>query len=161
MKNEKKVDIIAVYLFLLDQIIKIIIQKKMNLSEQIKIIPNFISLFYVKNTGAAFSILKDNTILLIIISVIFLCIIKYMIKKEKTLTNLSISSFGMIIGGVYGNLIDRIVHHAVIDYISIQIFSYQFPIFNLADMGITIGAALLLIEMLYQKKEEKRGESNE
>ncbi len=161
MKNEKKVDIIAVYLFLLDQIIKIIIQKKMNLSEQIKIIPNFISLFYVKNTGAAFSILKDNTILLIIISVIFLCIIKYMIKKEKTLTNLSISSFGMIIGGVYGNLIDRIIHHAVIDYISIQIFSYQFPVFNLADMGITIGAALLLIEMLYQKKEEKRGENNE
>lgn len=160
MKNDKKVDIIAINIFLLDQIIKTLIQRNMNLSQQIKLIPNFLSLIYVKNTGAAFSILKDNTLLLIVISVLFLCILNYLIKKETNLSKLSIYSFGMIMGGVYGNLIDRIIHHAVIDYIAIHIFSYSFPIFNLADMGITIGVVILLITSLLERKQEK-GEKNE
>ena len=157
MKDKKVIFRIAVWIFLLDQIIKVFIQRNMHLNDQITIIPNFFSLYYVKNTGAAFSILEDNTIILIIISVIFICILNHFIKQEKELTKISIISFGMILGGIYGNLIDRIIYHAVIDFLSFQFFSYSFPIFNVADIAITVGVGLLIINTLFDKEKIKEG----
>lgn len=161
MKNKNIINEISLIVLLVDQIIKVIITYCMNINQQIIIIPNFFSLYYVRNTGAAFSILENNTFLLIIISVVFLIVLKNYIKKEKTLSSLSMMSFGIIIGGIYGNLVDRIVRYSVIDYISIKFIKYQFPIFNLADIAITAGVLLLLIDILQEenkKKEEKKHE---
>lgn len=156
MNKREDIYKITSIVLMLDQFIKIIINKKMELYNQIKIIPNFFSLFYVRNTGAAFSILEDNTILLTIISVIFIVILDRLIKKEKTFTKLQTISLGMIMGGIFGNLIDRIIHHAVIDYLSFKIFSYEFPVFNLADIGITVGVAILILSMILE-----RGKNND
>lgn len=156
MKNRQYIYQITSIVLIIDQIVKLLINNKMALYQQIKIIPKFFTIYYVKNTGAAFSILEDSTILLTIISVIFIVILDRMIKKEKTFTKLSAISLGMIMGGIFGNLIDRIIHHAVIDYLSFQIFKYEFPVFNIADIGITVGVGLLIISMIIERKQDVR-----
>lgn len=158
MKSREKIFKITAIILMLDQFIKILVNRYMDLGSQIKIIPNFFSLFYLKNTGAAFSILEDNTVILVIISVIIIVILDRYIKTEKNFTRLSEISLGLIMGGIFGNLIDRIIHHGVIDYLSFKIFSYSFPVFNLADMAITIGVGLLLISMISDKKNERNKE---
>ena len=151
MKNKEDIYKITSIVLMLDQIIKLLIMRKMVLHQRISIIPNFFSIFYVKNTGAAFSILEDNTLILIIISVLFIVGLNEFIKREKDFSKLSILSLGMILGGIFGNLIDRIVHHAVIDYLSFSFLHYEFPVFNIADMGITIGMCLFLLGLILEK----------
>ena len=152
MNNKGKMCFITCIVLLLDQIVKIIVNNCMPLYDEIKIIPNFFSIYYVKNTGAAFSILENNTTFLIFLTVIFILIIHKYIKNETNITKLSSISFGLILGGMFGNLIDRIIHAGVIDYLSFEFFSYGFPIFNIADIGITLGVSIMLIEMLLEKK---------
>lgn len=151
MKTREDIYKITSIILMLDQFIKILINKYMELGSGINIIPNFFSLIYIKNTGAAFSILKDNTFILTITSVIIIIILDRFIKKEENLNKLSIISFGLIMGGIFGNLIDRIIHHGVIDYLSFKIFNYHFPIFNLADITIVGGVFLLLISMIKER----------
>ena len=110
---------------------------------------NVLYLTDVHNEGAAFSIMYGLRYILIAISIAFLVlIIYYMYKKKKY--NIE---FALIIGGLLGNLIDRIVFGYVIDYIGVIIFKYYFPIFNIADALIVIGAIILLFR--------KDGDKNE
>lgn len=152
----KKEDIykITIVVLLLDQFIKYMINKFMEINTSIKVIPNFFSIFYVRNKGAAFSILEDSTILIIIISVIFIVILDSYIKKEKNFTPLSVLSLGMIMGGIFGNLMDRVIYHSVIDYLSFG----NFPVFNLADIGITVGVGLLIISEILKIRKDKEND---
>lgn len=154
----KKEDIykITILVLLLDQFIKYMVNKFMELNTGISIIPNFFSIFYVKNKGAAFSILENNTIIIVLISVIFIVILDYYIRKEKNFTKLSVISLGMIMGGIFGNLMDRIIYHSVIDYLSFG----NFPVFNLADIGITVGVGLLIISELLKLRKDKENDRN-
>ncbi len=144
-KNKNKVYLTSVIVLLIDQIVKLLIKTNMSLNEEISIIPNFFSIQYLKNTGAAFSILENQTILLAITSIICISVIIYYLKKEENLTTTMYLSFGLVLGGILGNLIDRIAYQGVIDFLSFQIFNYNFPVFNIADIGITIGVLLLII----------------
>lgn len=156
----KKEDIykITCIVLLLDQFIKYLVNKFMEVNTSIKVIPNFFSIFYVRNTGAAFSILEDNTILLILISVIFIVILDRYIRTKKSFNKLTCFSLGIIMGGIFGNLLDRIIYHSVIDYLSFNVLKYSFPIFNLADIGITIGTVLLIIDVLKEEGKNKKHE---
>ena len=158
MNNKGKIYYITCLVLLLDQIVKIIVNNCMTLYDEIKLIPNFFSIYYVKNTGAAFSILGNQTLLLIVVSCLCLIIIKEYIKKEKNITNLSMISLGLIVGGTLGNLFDRIMYHAVIDYLAFDIFKYSFPVFNLADIAITTGTFLLVVGYII---ENRTGDKNE
>lgn len=155
MKNKKIIYTIGSSIFLLDQLIKLIVIKNMELLEEIKIIRNFFSLYYVKNTGAAFSIFGNKTFFLILVSIISLLFLKYYIKKIDKVNTLSIISLGMVIGGILGNLFDRLIYKAVIDYLAFDIFTYAFPVFNLADICITIGTLLTIISILLEDKKIK------
>ena len=161
MKNKKKYILTSVVIILVDQLIKIAIQQYMKLEEQITIIPKFFSLYYVKNTGAAFSILEDNTTLLILISVVFLLFLNHYLKTEKDIDKVSMYCFSVIIGGIYGNLIDRIIHQGVIDYLSFEFFNYQFPIFNFADTTISLCIIFLLVKSKIESYHKKRSEKHE
>ena len=154
MKSKNDIYKIMSIVFLLDQIIKFIVCKTMSLYQRIVIFPNFFSIFYVQNTGAAFSILENHTILIVFISVFFLLLLGRYIKKETHYTILSIFSLGFILGGIFGNLFDRIIYRAVIDYLAFSIFTYEAPVFNLADMAITIGIAIFTWNILFEKKKE-------
>ncbi len=159
MKNKEDIYKILSIVLILDQGIKLIVQQKMILNQVITIIPKFFSLCYVQNTGAAFSILKDSTVLLTILSAVILAILSEYIKKEKHFSKLAIISYGLVTGGIVGNMIDRILHHAVIDYLSFEFFSYSFPIFNIADVAITVGVCLLMIDMFKEKGKSENEES--
>ena len=154
-KNKEKAYSVAAIVIIIDQIIKFVISNKMSLEQEIEVIPKFFSLYYVKNTGAAFSILQNQRVLLIIISLVFLYFIDRFIEREKDLDKLSIISLGFIIGGIIGNLIDRLIQDGVIDYLSFQFGKYLFPIFNIADSFIIVGIVLLIIGIIKEEKENK------
>lgn len=154
MKNKKNIYIIAIIYLMIDQIVKIIVRTKMELYQEIKIIPNLFSLYYVENDGAAFSILGNQTILLIIISIICLIVLNKFILEEE-LPKHSNLPLGCLLGGIIGNLIDRIIFKSVTDYLSIFIFKYSFPVFNIADIGITVGTALLILNIVLKEKKNK------
>ena len=152
MKNNHIYEIYKVtsILLIIDQISKLLINTKMTLNQEIVLIPKLLSILYVKNTGAAFSILQYNTIFLTVINALFIIVLHLFIKREKNLSKFSCLSLGLIMGGMFGNLIDRIIHHGVIDFIYISLI--DFPVFNIADMGITIGVILLLISFIIEKR---------
>ena len=146
----KKTALISIAVVAFDQIIKKVITSKLVLGESISIIKNILNITYVTNTGAAFSILSSNTYFLIMISLIVLTVLVLYLIKVKTDNNEKII-YGFLIGGIIGNLIDRIFNQAVIDYIDVNIFGYPFPLFNFADMVIVISILLIII----YKKDDK------
>ena len=143
---KKKIFIIAIISFLIDQISKIVITNTFSLNETRTIIKSFFSLSYIQNTGAAWGLFEGKTILLAIISLIFLYFfVKYIIEL-KSINKFNMVSLGLILGGIVGNLFDRIVNNYVIDFLSFRFFSYNFPVFNLADTFIVVGIILIIIE---------------
>lgn len=144
MKDKVKYTLAIISLFLIDRLFKILVVSY--LKTTVTLIPNMLSLTYVKNIGAAFSLMEGKTPLLIIISLIaFFFLYKELItRKNRAIINLS---YILILGGILGNFYDRLVLSYVIDYISVIIFNYHFPIFNFADMLIVIGVLLLIYEL--------------
>jgi signal peptidase II len=129
---------ISVITIIIDQLIKLFI--KTNITKDIVIIPKIFKITNVINTGAAFSILKNNNTLLILITIIILVLLNYYIKKNNIENDYF--EFGIILGGIVGNLFDRLLYNGVIDYIEIS----NFPVFNLADSLIVLGIILLIIK---------------
>lgn len=140
----KRLYITAFIAFILDFISKFIIINILNFNDSIMVIKNFFYISLVKNTGGAFSIFAGNTLLLIIISLIILVGIFIYIYKSNIRDKVSLIGFGLLIGGAIGNLFDRIYYGYVIDYLDFKIFGYGYPVFNLADSFVIIGAIMLL-----------------
>ena len=141
----KKIGIISLVFILIDFIVKIIVNSNMNVYDSIIIIPNFFSITYVRNIGAAFSIMENSRILFIIIGFVALILIYKYLIMNKILNKYLMISYSMLIGGIIGNMIDRIIYGYVIDYLSFNIFGYNAPIFNLADTFIVISIIMLLL----------------
>lgn len=143
----KKIYILSLIVFITDQITKSLISTYLKLNESITIIKDILYIRYINNKGASWGILEDNRILLIILSVVAIIIIfrySYSFKKTK----LNTYGFGLLLGGILGNLSDRLIYGYVKDFIDIIIFRYDFPVFNIADIGIVIGVILLIISII-------------
>lgn len=144
-----KIFIIALITFVIDQIIKSL---SLVYLINIPIIPNILSLTYAKNYGVAFSMLREKRIIIIAISILLISFLIYVLKKDYISKNkdtwLVNIAFGILFGGILGNLFDRIVRGFVIDYINVSFFS----IFNLADIAITFGVVLLIIDNIKESK---------
>lgn len=140
--------ILTILVILVDFFSKYIVSKLMTVNETINLIDNFFRITYVKNTGAAFSIFSNNTILVIIISIVVIGFLLFYIYKNKGNNKLENVSYAFILGGAISNLIDRLVYGYVIDFLDFEILSYDAPIFNLADTFIVIGVILFLINTL-------------
>lgn len=159
MSKYKRIIISVFSIILMDQLTKVWIRMNLKFLETVTIIKDFFFITHTKNTGGAWSILEGNQLLLISISMTFLIILALYIKKETNLTNLSLTSYSLIIGGIIGNLIDRIFLNGVIDFLSFKIVNYYFPIFNIADIAIVIGVMLLMIDIIRSEVHERNKSS--
>lgn len=151
MKNKKEIIIIlivSIIIFLIDQISKFYITSTMSLTDTIHIIKNLFRITYVQNTGAAWSILSDSTFLLILITFLVLGMIIYFLLKQKTVEKSEQLIYGSLIGGVLGNLIDRIRFGYVVDFLDFNFGSFYFPVFNLADTFIVLAGIILIIKLM-------------
>lgn len=145
--------ILSILFIFLDQVSKYLVINY--LDKEIMVIKNFFYLIYTKNEGAAFSILTGKRIFLILITLLVLGIIINYIIKNKSNKKIEVIAFSLVIGGSLGNLIDRVVRGFVVDFISVKIFNYNFPIFNIGDSFICIGVFLLIFVSL--RKERNHG----
>ena len=148
---KKKVLIISGIVLFLDLLSKFLIFHFFDAHIKYKLIGSFLTIYPIRNAGAAFSILENSNILLISISVIILIYLLVTMNKQKT-TLFNYLSYGLLIGGLLGNLFDRLIYHSVRDFISFKIFSYEFAIFNVADIAIVVGAFILIILSLIKEK---------
>ena len=156
MKLNKKMQAIIFITLILDQISKIVINTSLKENASIKVLGKFFKLTNVYNEGAAFSLFDGSKVFLIIISVISILLLLYMMKDFKN-SKLNYIAFGLIYGGILGNLIDRLFLGYVRDFLDFNIFGFHYPVFNLADSFIVIGVIILIIDLI---KGEKNGVSS-
>lgn len=160
MKNKYPwVALVAGAVIVLDQLTKYLVVQRFKLHENITVIPGFFDLTYVRNPGAAFGILAGaqgswRVAFFIVVSLAALAVIIILIRTSHD--RLPLMAFALIGGGAVGNLIDRVRFGEVVDFIEWYYRSYHWPTFNIADSAITVGVALLAIDMLFPKKQEPR-----
>mgnify|MGYP002860695027 CR=1 FL=1 len=151
---QKKTLIIAIIILIIDQVTKIIANN--TLTKQLVLIPNFFNLTLYHNDGVAWSMLSSHQLLIIIITLIAMIVIYRFMYCFKNNTRNNIA-FGLLLGGLSGNLLDRLIEGSVTDFLDFIIFKYDFPVFNIADIAIVIGVMLLIYAII---KGEDTNENN-
>lgn len=148
--------IIAILLIIIDQISKWLIVQNFDLYEGKVLIPGFFSLFYIQNKGAAWGIFEGKMIFFYIITVLVVGYLVYTFHKYPIKSKLVGYSFSLILAGAIGNFIDRLLNGFVVDMFRLDFIN--FPIFNVADVCLTIGVALMIIHVLFfEENEERKG----
>ena len=145
-------------LIALDQWTKHWISETIIYGDKIPIIHGFLYLTYHHNPGAAWGILDGRFAFFVVVTVLALTMFMYLAKdidyRHKKFYSIGVT---LLIAGTIGNFIDRVAYRYVIDFIDVYIFTYDFPIFNVADMCLTIGVVLLGIDLLIL--DYRRGDS--
>ena len=149
---KKRVLIISFITLFLDLLTKYLIFGIDKFEDSVVVIKNFFKITPIKNFGAAFSTFENMNILLITISVIILIYLLYTVTKIKK-TWLNAISYGILIGGLLGNLYDRLFFGYVRDFLSFKFWKFNFAIFNVADFGIVVGIILVLLLGVKKEKE--------
>jgi signal peptidase II len=148
MKVKKQIFILSGIIAVIDQLVKVLVMTSSVGNISVPVVDNFFSLTYVENSGAAWGIFSGSRWFLIIISILSLyAIVKYFLLDIRV-TRVEFVAYSLLLGGIIGNLIDRIVYGYVIDYADFRFGTYQFPVFNLADSAIVIGACLVIIHLI-------------
>ncbi|MBY9076986.1 signal peptidase II [Paenibacillus sp. HN-1] len=140
--------LIALIMFLLDQGTKYLISTRLAIGEQIPVIGNFFVITSHRNLGAAFSILQNQRWFLVVVTIVVLAGIVWYINKLKNTRRLLSTALALVLGGAFGNFIDRLLTGKVVDFLMFNFGSYTFPIFNVADSCIVIGVALIILDSL-------------
>jgi signal peptidase II len=145
--------VLIALIIIIDQLTKHLAIKYLKGQSPVVLIKNFLSLHYTENAGAAFGILQEKRMLFVIITTIFLLVISfYIIKYFNELSLISKIGASVLLGGAIGNYIDRVRHGFVVDFISVKITkTYDFPVFNIADMAIVLGTLVIVYVVLFDK----------
>jgi len=144
---------IAGAILVLDQLTKMLIRQQLALHESMSVIPGFLDLRYVQNTGAAFGILDTADIpfkaalmtAVALFALIAIAMYTSRLASDEPLAKLGLSA---ILGGACGNLVDRITAGYVVDFIDVYWGTWHFWAFNVADAAITVGAGCLILDMV-------------
>lgn len=148
--------ILTIVMITVDRITKYFIATGMELGEKINIIDNFFYITHHTNKGAAWGIFHnaDMTLILGIVSVVVSIVMIFVFFRfDKWPIHLSLA---MIISGALGNAYGRILHGEVTDFLDFYIFGYDFPIFNVADMMVTVGTVILVVYILFFYKDSEK-----
>ena len=139
--------ITAIIVLIIDQISKIVANNFLSATKSLTVIKNFFHLTLCQNDGVAWSLLSDQRAIIIIISFVAMIIIYRFMYCFKANTRNKIA-FGLLLGGLSGNLLDRLISGSVTDFLDFYIFGYDFPIFNVGDIAIVFGVILLVIAII-------------
>lgn len=144
----------ALVVILLDRWTKRLVAARIPMFTHIQIIPGFFRLTHTENTGAAFSLFADSpshwkTGLLIGSSLIAMVIVSVLLWRQRSALTITGIALSLILGGAVGNLWDRVASGRVVDFLLLYVKQYQWPVFNLADSAIVVGAGLLVAEILF------------
>ncbi len=151
----------AIIIFLvvtLDRVSKLYIRSSYAEWDVTVVIPRIFNIVHAENPGAAFSMLASaspivRAVLLVGVSILVMAIVGVMLwRLPKNTGALMPTSLALVFGGALGNLWDRVFRGSVTDFLQVFLGSYEFPAFNVADSAITIGAALLVIDLLRNRK---------
>ncbi|WP_449539942.1 signal peptidase II [Ferdinandcohnia sp. Marseille-Q9671] len=147
--------LLALFVIVLDQITKWIIVRYMEKGDSIQIIENFLYITSHRNRGAAWGILQGQMWFFYIVTTIVVIMLVLYIRSLKPNQKLFGLALAFMLGGAIGNFIDRIFRKEVVDFIDTYIFTYDFPIFNIADSALVIGVVMILLLTLLEGKLEK------
>ncbi len=148
----------AILILLLDQITKQAVIRSIELYNSVTVIPGFFNLVHIRNMGMAFGLFNDpeNHLAFYLLTgtsffaVVLILVWTFKIRDSDKLVMVSLS---LILGGILGNLVDRIRYGEVIDFLDVYVDGVHWPAFNLADSSITIGACLMALSLFFVKKE--------
>jgi signal peptidase II len=152
--------LIVLIVVVLDRWTKHLVAQRIRLYAHIQVIPGFFRLTHTENTGAAFSLFADSTApwktgLLVGFSVVALIVVSVLLWKNHQSQIATGVGLSLIMGGALGNLWDRLARGRVVDFLLVYVKQYQWPVFNLADSAIVVGAGLLIVEILFMKSHEQ------
>ena len=149
--------ILLFVLTILDRLSKIWAAKTLSQGFDIVIIPRVLELHYLENTGAAFSILTGKILFFLIITIIMCVFIVYVMINTPNESKFAPFWYCLIflLAGALGNFYDRLFYHYVVDFISFVLIN--FPIFNIADIYVTVSMAMLIILILFVYNDEDLG----
>lgn len=140
---------LSVVVFTIDLLTKYIVVKNFQLYESINILPIF-NLTYARNYGAAFSFLADHSgwqkYFFIILALVISCVLIYFLAKSSSAQKLVNTAYALIIGGALGNMADRAYNGFVVDFFDFYWQDWHYPVFNVADIAICVGAGLLALD---------------
>ena len=144
--------------FILDLLTKYIVTQNFELYESVNILPIF-NLTYARNTGAAFSFLADHSgwqkYFFIVLAIVISAVLLYFLKKNSASQKLQNSAYALIIGGALANMVDRAYNGFVVDFFDFYWQDWHYPVFNVADVAICIGAGLLALDALKNSEKKK------
>ena len=143
---------ISVVILVLDQLTKLLVRTQISLHDSIEVVPGFLNLVHVRNTGAAFGFLNAvdlgyKQFLMTGVALVALLAIGLYASRVGSRERLARAGLALILGGAVGNLIDRASAGYVVDFVDVYWRSYHFWAFNVADSAITVGACLLILDM--------------
>ena len=156
--------LIALAIFTFDQMTKAVVEANIPQHDVHPLIPGLLQLTHVKNRGAAFGIFADapsqaKLVLVVFLSVVALAVVVTLLWRNHPGAKRTGVGLALILGGAVGNLFDRLVHGSVVDFAEFYLGNYHFPVFNVADSAIVIGAVLLLLDMMLSRPLENSVES--
>ncbi|QPB42023.1 signal peptidase II [Rodentibacter haemolyticus] len=150
--------------FALDLLIKYIVVQKFDLYESVNILPIF-NLTYVRNYGAAFSFLADHDgwqqYFFIILALLISSMLIYFLAKNQADQKIQNTAYALIIGGALANMTDRAYNGFVVDFLDFYWDIYHYPVFNVADIAICIGAGLLALDAFKSEKKKVQTQQQE
>lgn len=140
-------------IILFDQITKYFTRLNLSKIGSIELLPGYLSLTYVENTGAAFGIFREKKFILVGITSIIILAMIYVLYTNKNLNKYMKIALTLIIAGAIGNLIDRVYFGFVTDFIHMYIKNiFDWPVYNVADISVVCGTVLLAINILLMKE---------
>ncbi len=158
--------IVTAFVLVLDQFTKYWVSMSLREGDEIDVIRGFLKISYTENPGIAFGVFGSGQLrwLLVAVSVTAIVVVIFYLMRTPSSNSLLLWSLALLAAGICGNLIDRIQLGRVIDFIEVYYRSYHWPVFNVADTAITIGAALMAIELFLSPQpakatDEEGGES--
>lgn len=143
---------IIFFLILADQAIKFLVVSLMELGESIPVFSGIFHITYIENPGAAFGLFANQRLVFIVAGILVIaasCLMYRRLMSEKAIIRWGVA---LLLGGAVGNLIDRLRIGGVIDFLDFRIW----PVFNIADIGICVGVALLMYALIYDTEKEKQ-----